>query len=323
MTQGKIFTKGLHTCGSVWFCAWCTAKNRFERHSQIESILNAFQENVGGQILMQTLTLSHGPNVSLANLLKCFKQAWKVYNRGEVATKEKVTYGQFGYLRALEIRHSAKTGWNVHIHILRLLNGYLDSKGISDWHDNCVNRWTNALTSVGLRKPSPKGQDMRQLEQTQGLAKRMAEYLTKQIAVPYFKSKTKSTESRSPWEILENYADAPNSNDALLWQEFELATKGCRQLQTSSNLRKKLGVIDPYLAVNSAVEFIDIKFADSGNSALVKNPLLRGEAHAAFKQGGLDAICVWLEERGVDYELKTGTTNEFSEDELVVDWVDV
>lgn len=322
MTQGRIFSKGLHTCGSVWICAWCTAKNRYERYEQIQEIINAFQKKVGGQLLLQTLTISHAPTTSLLNLMKGFRAAWKLYNSGEAAKSEKTNYSQFGYIRALEIRHSPTAGWNVHVHILRMIDGFLDSRSMNAWHTNCVNRWASSLQAVGMRKPSNKGQDIRELSQSPGLSSRMAEYLTNQVAVPFFKRQIKTGASRSAWEVLEDYASAPNDNDKNLWREYESGTKSSRQLQTSSNLREKLGITNPYLAKNTKEEFIDIQFSDSGISKLVRNPELRAEAHQIYKKHGLDAICVWLEEQGFDYELKTGLTNKEAEDELLIDWVD-
>ncbi len=323
MSKGQIFSKGLHTCGSVWICAWCTAKHRFERNLQIKEIIEAFQTRIAGQMLLQTFTVSHSPNMPLKKLLVNYSSAWKFFNQGDAATKEKQTYSQFGFIKALEIRYSRKSGWNVHVHVVRMLSSFLSPNDISAWHTNCVKRWTAALTKAGLPKPSKSAQDIRVLTQTPGLSSRMADYLTKQVTVPFFKETAPKDGSRSAWNILEDYSAHKHSGDAALWREFELATKGHRQLQTSSNLRKNLGVQDPYAVSTENVEFIDICFSENGIQDLVKRPELRSAAHSVYKKYGLDSLCTWLEERGIEYELKTGTTNQVNEDELVMDWIEV
>jgi len=70
------FNIGIATCSSVWACPTCSAKIRTRRSMEVAAVAQGVA-NFGGTLGMLTLTVRHGPEHSLDELMTAQAAAWR------------------------------------------------------------------------------------------------------------------------------------------------------------------------------------------------------------------------------------------------------
>jgi hypothetical protein len=127
-----------------------------------------------------------------------------------------------GYVRVTEVVHHSDHGWNVHFHVLLLLDKKLDEQQLCDLWDRLTARFLSGIRTAGGRASLG----------AQGLAAnqpgsecRIARYCAKGTTV------YRTGVSRSPMAIL---ADLKETGDGVgLWKEFGAAVTGKRRRRYS------------------------------------------------------------------------------------------
>jgi hypothetical protein len=112
-------TGGLHTCGSVWTCAVCSAKVTEARRAELLAGMAAHRARGGGDVLLQTQTFPHERDaMPLAELLDRFAKAQKTFKQCTAYKRAAATLRRAGGVRSLEVTFGDEHGWHPHAHEL-------------------------------------------------------------------------------------------------------------------------------------------------------------------------------------------------------------
>lgn len=179
-----------------------------------------------------TLTQSHGPDDGLTPLWSHLEAGWAALVRGSGWTAEKQTYGVRGYVRITELVHNAVSGWNVHFHVLLLLDQELDPLHMDRLRDSLAARFAQGVERSGGHA-APDRQDLRPMKP--GTEERLAHYLFKGTRLP--KATPSSMDgSRNPMDILD---DLESTGEGLhLWDEITdaVTTNKRKQVNPSTHI---------------------------------------------------------------------------------------
>ena len=149
----------------------------------------------GGAVALLTLTQSHCLNDALGVLWSRLESGWAALVRGSGWTADKQAHGVRGYVRTTELVHNAAAGWNVHFHVILLLDQELDQPRMHRLRASLAARFARGVERSGGHAAVDR-QDLRPM--TPGSEKRLANYL--------FKG------TRSYWSM-----DGSRSNCRYLW----------------------------------------------------------------------------------------------------------
>lgn len=122
--DGTIRTRlgNLITCSSVWACPICSARVSAQRAADVQTALQRHR-TAGGRLMFVTLTHQHSRESKLADQLKRQSEALKFMQEGRQFKTLMHESGVLGMIRGLEMTHSDRNGWHVHLHFLVLLAG--------------------------------------------------------------------------------------------------------------------------------------------------------------------------------------------------------
>ena len=130
----------------------------------------------GGAVALLTLTQSHCPDDGLAMLWSRLEAGWAALVRGSGWTADKRAYGVRGYVRITELVHNAAAGWNVHFHVILLLDQELDQPRMHRLRASLAARFARGVERSGGHAAVDR-QDLRPM--TPGTEERLANYLFK------------------------------------------------------------------------------------------------------------------------------------------------
>jgi hypothetical protein len=196
----------------------------------------------GGSVYHLTLTAPHHMGESLQSLLEKMTKArrlmlnrkpWKRF-AGKLAIQ--------GTIRALEVTHGHSNGWHVHFHVLLIcaFPSWSVKEWEDEWREEIFIQWRSACLTAGLEAPSGRhGVDLAHGESA-------ADYVSKwgvedEMTKGHIKQGFDG--NLSPFEFLDKCIEGDDRYKAL-FQEFDKAFKGRRQLVWSDGLRDLLR-IDP------------------------------------------------------------------------------
>lgn len=265
---------GVQSCGSVWACPVCSQKIQAKRQAEVATAL-AVARSRGWEVLFLTLTMRHNAAHSLSGLWDHLSTAWGGLTTGKgqrAWAQDKDLYGVAGYLRLVEVTHG-ENGWHVHVHVLlfcdparasllalgRNETAVRHGAGFSDAEVTALGtsmflRWRESLNVRGIRPSLRRGVDIRRVRSDD----KIADYFAKQLYhlkgegstahdVSGSHGKEAKNGGRTPFGILANLVqlertgevDAAGSveRDLALWQTFEKASRGRRQLLWSRGFR--------------------------------------------------------------------------------------
>jgi hypothetical protein len=242
---------GLATCGSVWSCPVCSERILAARADELAEGFGAWTAR-GGRIAFVTLTMRHDRGQSLRMLWDALSYAWGKVTSGKGWGALRDRYGVAGYARVVEVTHGAN-GWHVHVHAAVFLEAG-SSGSIAHLGAEMFQPWAAALGRKGLRTPvaGSGGLDVRAM--MPGTADNLAGYFAKAgwdhaadaraAAVELARGDLKGGRlgNRSPFVILGDFLDTGDASDLALWEQWESASAGRRQLTWSRGMRDRLAL---------------------------------------------------------------------------------
>lgn len=237
--QGRAWYTGLMRCGNVWACPVCSAKIAEGRKVEVQKAIDSAVCN-GLGVSLVTLTVRHGLENPLPDLLEKFSKAQRRTKSGRAYKQLQADFGLIGEIRALEVTHGVN-GWHPHTHAIMFSRYPLTGHALTQLRRRLFVLWYRACRKEGLPAPSyAHGADVRG-------ARYAGEYVAKwgfatEISRPHLK-KAKTSSSRTTWELL---ADAATGDKRAAWlfREFAQCFKGKRQLFWSRGLRDRLQVAE-------------------------------------------------------------------------------
>ena len=264
-TTGMAHFSGLQSCASIWACPVCGPKIRAERARELETFAAAWIARDGwggwkgkGGLLMGTFTFQHHRRLDLDPLLDKLADAWRRMLQYKRYRRLKDEHGLVGFTRAEELTHG-RNGWHPHLHVLFWLPKHMSQKKADLLRAEFFAMWLKACDAVGLGKPTEKhGVDLKTVARGKEGAKQLARYIAKiegpdgverPMGQEMMRGDLKTgrrAESRTPFEIAQAWADAPDKTvksakrDLALWLEYERATHGHKAVTWSRGLKQLL-----------------------------------------------------------------------------------
>jgi hypothetical protein len=174
-------------------------------------------------VALLTLTQSHSTHDELDILWDRLGSGWAAVVRGSGWRADREMFGLRGYVRVTEVVHHPVSGWNVHFHVLLLLDEALDGQQFYELKARVTARFIRGIRAGG----GAAGGDGQHLDAIQPRSEtRLATYYAKGTTARW-----KSDGSRTPMAIL---ADLNETGDGLgLWKEFTAAVTGTKRRQCS------------------------------------------------------------------------------------------
>jgi hypothetical protein len=142
--------------------------------------------------------------------------------------------GYIGEIRALEATVGAN-GWHPHLHVLLFTSRALNVAELDDLRAYYLCRWSRSVVRFGYREPTAEhGVTIVESHRDDYLAKMG---LADELANGAIKEARSG--SRTPLQVLADFADTGDAPDLDSWREWVLAMHGARQLTWSRGLRRR------------------------------------------------------------------------------------
>jgi hypothetical protein len=197
----------------------------------------------GGSVYMATLTVPHHRFDEPRQLRRAVASCWQAVQAGRAWIREKARAGFIGSVRALEVTHGGN-GWHPHLHVLVFFRaGVAESfaNGFGQWLGE---RWATVAKRRGLGRVNVL--EAFTFERARS-TERAGAYVTKwgtEWELLGGQSKGAKGGNRSPWQLLQSYADG-DRHSGMLFRVYALAFKGARQLTYSKGLRDVYELREP------------------------------------------------------------------------------
>ena len=309
---------GLVSCG-IMSCPVCSAKVGARRAEEIEHIVQRVHAE-GGSAVLITLTARHRRHHDLGRLLDAVTYAWGRVTSGAEYRREVEQWGITGWVAVLEVTHSDAHSWHPHRHVLVLFDGPVSQEMAEELGRRWFDRWQRGLRRRGCvraqedperhRRCSEKcTSDLEPIADRGGLDVRrvtgpgvLGQYLAK-IQLEMASSATKSGRggSRTPLQILADFADTGLADDWELWERYERAMRGRRTITWSQGVRERYGV--------RVVSDEEIIAEDMGGEDVIALPAetwreVRDRSEELLdvaERDGVVGATLWLIERGLEW----------------------
>jgi hypothetical protein len=290
------------------------------RALEIGGAVAAWQSR-GGRCAFVTLTMRHHRGQRLSMLWDALSGAWNRVTGGKQWVNDRQRFGIAGWLRVVEVTQG-RNGWHVHVHGVVFLepgpSTLADSAAdVQALHGRLFGRWSRALQRRGLGAPLAVGQDAHLV--TGPADEYLARYFTKavdgshRLGLELTQTQSKATRSAfgtaSSWQLLDLVEE---TGEVTGWEEWERASKGRRQLTWSKGLRELLGLRREKSDEEVAAEEVGSRDDDlvlitpAGWGLLCSAPGDLGELLDVTQAGGLSAARVYLDARGISYDVLGG-----------------
>lgn len=296
---------GLMRCGCR-SCVDCAPKIAAHNGGEIVDMLeSARQQN--HSVIFYTFTAAHRLAMRLAFLLMVITKAWGSVTKGRPWRADVATFGITGWVRVIETTRSILAGWHPHQHGLTFVDGPISHELAGELVGRMFDRWDAALRRFGLHAIAERGGMHYEVVDLNDLtAGHLGRYLSK-VGMELTSASTKHARkegSRTPLEILGDFADTGLVDDLELVAEHERAVHGKRMITYSRDVRKLYALPE----VESSDE--EIANADLQGEDLIALPSETWEqmwsrAHEllnALESGGVTAAVAWLDVRGLHWD---------------------
>lgn len=221
-------------------------------------------------------------------------------------------WGVLGFARVIEITHGDQHGWHPHLHVMVVLEGEQDHACFEKLGDAMWPRWLRALEARGLTALRHPGLNVR-TRQTHIEGGGLAQYFTKSLSIEMthgFGKVGKELGNRVPFQILgsviETLKESPGlvDHDYDLWEEWQLASHGRRQLTWSRGLRDMANLA----AEQSDDEIVQEQLDDGERVLFMASDTwhavvdMKSEPHllTLAEDHGLEAVGRWLDLHQLD-----------------------
>lgn len=252
ISQPHATVSGLETCSSVWACPVCSAKISTYRKSELSQIINYWEK----EMLFITFTIRHNSSQSLKEIWEAMSKAWTVFTSGKGYLLLKDSYEIEHYIKSTEITYSERNGWHLHLHTVFFMNKKIKNK--TQFKKRIFTRWNNALSKSNFDCTLENGVDVVDVYKNSGLGAYMAK-LSDDVAYEINGTNTKIAKGKSMTmlTLLNNLIEIKKSNKEYylndeynrllkVWHEYEIVSKGKRQITFSNGLKKLSNIHDDY-----------------------------------------------------------------------------
>jgi hypothetical protein len=237
---GRKYTKGrvgssseildvTKSCRFKWLCPTCGYAASWQQARDVKRRLLSWTAG-GGAAALLTLTQSHCYSDGLAVLWSRMDAGWAALVRGSGWIADKQTHGIRGYIRFTEVVHSPVTGWNVHFHVILLLDRQLDQPRQNGLRVSIAERFANGVARSG----GGAAADCQHLQAiSPGTEGAQAAYCCKGTKID-----TSYDGSRTPMALLDDLESTGEGH--ALWEEWTgvVLGKGRRQVSPSAGIEK-------------------------------------------------------------------------------------
>ncbi len=289
--DGTAHYHGLIRCGSWAACPVCQAQIQMRRAEEVRFIADAHRA-AGGELYLVTFTLPHDQGDRLLPLYHAVTDTYRSVRSGSPWYRMKDAIGYVGEIRALEATVGVN-GWHPHLHVLLLTRRALSAEEMEDLRAYYFGRWSKRVERFGYRAPSAA-------HGVTIVASHRDDYVAKMgLADELVKGSAKDTrgESRTPVEVLAQFAETRQAGDLALWREWVEAMYGARQLTWSRGLRELYAVgpelTDAEIVANDAggaEQLVAVVDANLWRSLVRKNADIMWQLLDAAESGGTDAV---------------------------------
>jgi hypothetical protein len=197
------------SCNRYWLCPHCGNRAAQRDQAILERRLAQWFSH-GKAAAFLTLTQHHELTDRLADLWDRMVSGWSALKSGSGWKADRESFGIRGFVRSTEVLHHPVTGWNVHFHVVLLLDNALDQQALRDLHDRLSQRFVRGLGRRGGHADA-RGQDIRMLDPDNPA--RVARYFLKANG-----QLTSENGSRTPMGILSHLQSTGEGRE--VWQEF-------------------------------------------------------------------------------------------------------
>jgi replication protein len=220
---------GLVTCGSTWVCPTCASKIAARRADELSTVMRTVL-TAGGSASLITLTMRHHAGHKLAELWQALSAAWHGVISGKQWIADQELGGILGWVRVVEATHG-RNGWHLHVHVLVCWKRSVSLGLAQEIGERMWQRWARVLERKGLTSWKHRGGvDVRMASLG---SDNLAHYFNK-LAREVTSSHTKESRGgRSPFGIVTDGLRTGDADDLALWDEWEQASFGRRQLTWS------------------------------------------------------------------------------------------
>lgn len=307
---------GLATCGSVWACPRCSARIMAVRRLELGVLISAAAAE-GYTVAFGTVTLRHKQGQALAVLWEALTKGQQGVTNATKVKRIRQSLNRVGYVRATEVTYGGN-GWHPHIHTIQLFKGEVSQDQLDELRDAEFDVWSRQCQNRGLGAPLKKRYELRKVNDANV---EFADYFAKGVYDPKSAKAAKSVsfemtgsqtkkgrrkESRTPWEVLEDFGKTGDFEDWEVFEEYEKASKGKRALVWSRGLKDLFSigeVEDEDIAAEEVGDRDDTLFWVTDWSPIAGNASLGGRLLAAVKSGGLAGGLTFCREHGIPTEV--------------------
>lgn len=262
--EGRAHFSRVALCGSVWACPVCGPRIRSERARDLDVALRVWIERHGaGSVSLVTLTLPHDWGESLAALRATVRGSFNAITSGRPWTRLRDRFGLAHHVAALDVTHGRAAGWHPHLHVILLGTRRLDDGDVRALRRRLYVAWAGALREAGRRLPVYRsvgrdgrvfyGVDVERARSRRDVARYACQVIGEtdddrrpwgvaQEAVRTDLKRSGAAGHRSPWQILQDFADDGDADDLALWHEYEAAMKGATAVKLGRGLRAAVGL---------------------------------------------------------------------------------
>ena len=159
-------------------------------------------------------------------------RAWKALQR---------ELGIAGCIRTSECTHG-NNGWHPHMHVLLFTERVLSDVELARLQSHAFAVWSAHVQRKGFRAPQRKCCPIERVVNTA-----IGDYATKfgaALELTHGMQKRGRNGSRTPFQILADFANGGDCDDLKLWYEWEHGSKGRKQLTWSRGLKDRFEVED-------------------------------------------------------------------------------
>lgn len=310
---------GLSSCG-LMSCPCCATKVGARRAEEIETVVQRVHAE-GGSAALISLTARHHKGLELKGTVDAVTKAWGRVTSGAAYVHEVQLYGITGWVCVLETTHSEAAGYHPHRHALVLFDTPMSQEILECLAGAWFERWRKGLLRAGCPEAQANGKTTHRrcsdacrsvyepIADKGGLDVRrvdgpgvLGSYLSKiQLEMTGSAHKRGRGESRTPFQILADFAATGNADDHDLFAEYEQAMHRRRTMTWAQGTRERYGV--------EVVTDEEIVEEDMGGDDTIALPAetwreIRDRSEdllAAAEADGVTGAVVWLSERGLSW----------------------
>lgn len=210
-----------------------------------------------------TLTVRHDRTQALRDVWDVVAKAWASavggasWHGGVRTSGDKNRFGVEHWIRSVEVTHSRKNGWHVHVHALLLTRWRLSDDERNTLAMRMFERWQKRCLRMGFKSPDEKHGVHIEAAVTEQNTAKLGAYMAKgqtsklamELASGQASKQASKQASRTPFQILGDIrraieAGEDYSSDLRIYHEWEESSSGRRAQGWSKDAKKSLGILE-------------------------------------------------------------------------------